>query len=57
VGMFGFMIIAHLTIKNNLLEPNKIEYWFIMQIAMLIGFFTSYPINWYLVKKGIKHAM
>ncbi|EAC6516450.1 DUF4396 domain-containing protein, partial [Listeria monocytogenes] len=53
----GFMIIAHLTIKNNLLEPNKIEYWFIMQIAMLIGFFTSYPINWYLVKKGIKHAM
>ncbi|EAG4874901.1 DUF4396 domain-containing protein, partial [Listeria monocytogenes] len=24
---------------------------------MLIGFFTSYPINWYLVKKGIKHAM
>ncbi|EAE1448083.1 DUF4396 domain-containing protein, partial [Listeria monocytogenes] len=26
-------------------------------IAMLIGFFTSYPINWYLVKKGIKHAM
>ncbi|WP_353615328.1 DUF4396 domain-containing protein [Virgibacillus sp. 7505] len=28
-----------------------------MQIAMMIGFLTSYPANWILVKKGIKHAM
>lgn len=57
IGMFGFMIIMHLLLKNTILQPNKLEYWFLMQIAMLIGFFTSYPINWYLVKKGIKHAM
>ena len=57
IGMFGFMIIMHFAINNVLLQPNKLEYWFLMQIAMLIGFITSYPINWYLVKKGIKHAM
>ncbi|MGL4269303.1 MAG: DUF4396 domain-containing protein [Plesiomonas sp.] len=24
---------------------------------MIAGFFTAYPMNWWLVKKGIKHAM
>ncbi|MBF7019193.1 DUF4396 domain-containing protein [Staphylococcus sp. 18_1_E_LY] len=57
IGMFGFMIIMRFAINNALLQPNKLEYWFLMQIAMLIGFITSYPVNWYLVKKGIKHAM
>ena len=30
---------------------------FIMQIAMLTGFATSYPINWWLVSAGIKERM
>jgi hypothetical protein len=32
-------------------------YWFMMQIGMSLGFITSYPVNWYLVKKGIKESM
>jgi hypothetical protein len=28
-----------------------------MQIAMLCGFVTSYPVNWWLVRSGIKEAM
>ncbi len=28
-----------------------------MQIAMLLGFATSYPVNWWLVRKGIKEKM
>ncbi|MGI9075432.1 MAG: DUF4396 domain-containing protein [Bryobacteraceae bacterium] len=28
-----------------------------MQIAMLAGFFTSYPVNRWLVNKGIKEKM
>ncbi|WP_329603463.1 DUF4396 domain-containing protein [Plesiomonas shigelloides] len=32
-------------------------YWFMMQIAMVAGSFTAYPMNWWLVQKGIKHAM
>lgn len=26
-------------------------------IAMWFGFFTSYPINWWLIRKGIKEKM
>ena len=32
-------------------------FWFMMQIAMLIGFATSYPANWVLIDRGIKHGM
>jgi len=28
-----------------------------MQIGMVIGYFTSYPVNWWLIEKGIKEAM
>jgi Domain of unknown function (DUF4396) len=28
-----------------------------MQIGMLVGFATSYPMNWLLIKRGIKEAM
>ncbi len=28
-----------------------------MQIAMLAGFVSSYPVNWWLIRSGIKEAM
>jgi hypothetical protein len=28
-----------------------------MQIAMLVGFATSYPVNWWLIETGIKERM
>jgi len=28
-----------------------------MQNAMLAGFATGYPVNWWLIRKGIKEAM
>jgi len=32
-------------------------YWFMMQIGMVLGYFTSYPVNWWLIRKGVKEAM
>lgn len=32
-------------------------FWFMMQIAMLVGFVTSYPPNAWLIARGIKHGM
>jgi hypothetical protein len=32
-------------------------FWFIIQIAMLAGFLTSYPVNWWLPRAGIKEKM
>lgn len=61
LGMYGFMAIAHFWLFGSLLgtklEANMPAFWFMMQIAMLCGFVTSFPMNWFLIKKGIKEAM
>ncbi|MEX6507328.1 DUF4396 domain-containing protein [Jiella sp. M17.18] len=61
LGMYGFMAIAHFWIFASLLnvklEVNSVEFWFMMQIAMLCGFATAYPVNWWLIEKGIKEKM
>jgi hypothetical protein len=61
VGMYGFMAIAHFAIFQNgfhvKLATNSIEFWFMMQIAMIFGFLTSYPVNWWLIRRGIKEKM
>ena len=33
------------------------EFWFMMQLAMLAGFLTSYPANAVLIGAGIKESM
>lgn len=61
VGMYGFMAIAHFGLFGALLgvrlEVNTVEFWFMMQIAMLCGFATAYPVNAWLIARGIKEAM
>lgn len=61
VGMYGFMAVAHFYIFRSVLGAalpvNSVEFWFMMQIAMLFGFATSYPVNWWLIRRGIKEAM
>ena len=61
VGMYGFMAIAHFWIFGHLLgvplEVPTVEFWFMMQIAMICGFATSYPVNWFLISNGIKEKM
>lgn len=56
VGLFAFMFWMHRHFQPHL-EPKQPEYWFLMQIGMIIGFFTSYPANWWLIRKGWKEAM
>lgn len=53
IGMFGGMDIVHFIIFAVPPQPNEPEYWFIMQIAMVLGFLTSYPANWWLVRNGM----
>ncbi len=61
IGMYGFMAFAYFYLFRQLLgvtlPVNAVEFWFMMQIAMIFGFFTSYPANWWLIKAGIKEAM
>jgi hypothetical protein len=61
VGMYGFMAFAQLYLFGKLLghraEVDTTEFWFVMQVAMLCGFATSYPVNLWLVRAGLKEAM
>lgn len=57
IGMFGWMALVSLVFFATAPEPNSPVFWFMMQIAMMLGFLTSYPANWVLVKRGVKHAM
>ena len=61
VGMYGFMAIAHFGIFAGLLGAKlhvpSVEFWFMMQIAMWFGLATSYPVNWWLIRVGIKEKM
>ena len=61
VGMYGFMAVAYFWIfRRGLgveLKVNSAEFWFMMQIAMIFGFITSYPVNWWLIRAGLKERM
>ncbi|MBT9386550.1 DUF4396 domain-containing protein [Pseudooceanicola sp. CBS1P-1] len=61
VGMYGFMAVAHFwlfpQVLGQPLTPLSAEFWFAMQIAMLCGFVTSYPMNWALLRAGVKEPM
>ena len=57
IGMYGWMAISFFLIFNRKIPTTEPLFWFMMQIAMLLGFATAFPTNWWLIKKGIKEAM
>lgn len=32
-------------------------FWFVMSIGLTVGFLAAYPMNWWLVARGLKHGM
>lgn len=57
VGMYAWMTVATFVIFRHPLPKSDPRYWFMMQIAMLAGFATSYPVNIWLVSRGFKERM
>jgi hypothetical protein len=57
--MAGMMPIASLgrVAVGGKFSPLTPEFWFVMSMALLTGFIVAYPINWWLVAKGLKHGM
>lgn len=56
VGMYGWMALV-IFVWFGHLRANRVEFWFMMQLAMACGFCTSYPMNWLLIRTGVKTAM
>lgn len=38
-------------------DPSNPEFWYFMSMALLAGFAAAYPVNWWLVARGLKHGM
>ncbi len=56
LGMIPTMVILMHTLPgaNN---PNHLLFWGVMSLATIVGMITAYPINSWLVAKGLKHGM
>jgi hypothetical protein len=57
VGLFGWMALAHYLIWQPPLPTDTSSWWFMMQIGMNLGFLTSWPVNRWLLRKGVKEPM
>jgi hypothetical protein len=58
VGMYGWMSLVYFKLfPNPHLHPNQAGYWLMMQLAMICGFATAFPVNRQLIKMGWKEAM
>ena len=59
IGLFGWMAIMAFVLfpAPHHLMPSSAAYWLLMQVGMIIGYFTSWPANVWLVKRGIKVPM
>ena len=52
VGMFAWMGFRSWLFLD--MQPVTWSYWLMMQIAMVLGFATTYPVNWWLISRGIE---
>jgi hypothetical protein len=55
IGMFAWM--GFRTWLYPELDPVQWSYWLMMQVAMVLGFATTYPVNWWLISRGSKEKM
>jgi hypothetical protein len=56
--MFAWMaIVYYLLFPHPHLTPFQPGYWLMMQIGMICGYATTLPMNWWLIKAGIKEPM
>jgi hypothetical protein len=55
-GMVPTMMIlkAHIAAAS---DPTMPAFWFVMSMALLVGFVFAYPMNWWLVANHLKHGM
>ncbi len=59
-GVMAAMAAVSVPWKGKLVaatRPSSLDFWFVMSIALCAGFLVAYPINWWLVAKGLKHGM
>jgi hypothetical protein len=61
IGMYCLMAILQFVLFKHrfggLAPIDSVEFWAAMQLAMIGGFVSSYPMNWWLIRSGLKESM
>lgn len=61
VGMYAVMAVVQLWLApmwwHGRLPVSSPVFWLMMQLAMVVGFATAYPVNWWLLRAGLKEPM
>lgn len=56
-GMFPTMVLLMMGRDMRAMEPTQLVFWGAMSVAVGVGLLTCYPVNVWLVAKGLKHGM
>ena len=55
-GMIPVMIIL-MSRDMSAMAPASVRFWGIMSLGFVVSTVTTFPVNWWLVKRGLKHGM
>jgi hypothetical protein len=56
-GMIPAMVVLMMGSDMRAMWPGNLLYWGVMSAAVMVGCVTAYPVNVWLVAKGLKHGM
>ncbi len=56
-GMFFVMTLLMMGRDMRAMEPSQPQFWFVMSLAVIVGFFTAYPVNLWFVAQNLKHGL
>src|SRR6267378_8130655 len=56
-GMAPVMILLMMSRDMRAMWPGEPLFWFVMSLGVVVGFIIAYPVNVWLVAKGMKHGL
>ena len=56
-GMIPVMVAGMMGRDMRAMDPSHLLYWGVMSAGVIVGFATAYPVNYWMVAKGLKHGM
>lgn len=54
MGLFAWMAVFQIALFEGGLRMDTVTYWWMMQVGMVCGHWTGVPINWWLIRTGVK---
>ena len=56
-GMAPVMSLMMMGRDMRAMEPTELAFWGVMSLGVTVGFVTAYPVNVWMVKRGLKHGL